>query len=117
MRRRPKLIARDYAWARRYDFSQEQANARFWYVSAEKLEPRLGERFSEPGAECEQPLAVARDIEALSRALAEEPAPLAVVDFLLRHPEWRHVVRRAQIAARHPYAEIRDNLSRRRHAA
>ena len=104
------LIARDYAWARRYDFSQEQANARFWYVSAEKLEPRLGERSSEPGAEREQPLAVARDIEALSRALAEEPAPLAVADFLLRHPEWRHVVRRAQIAARHPYAEIRDNL-------
>ena len=55
-------------------------------------------------------MAVARDVEALSRALAEEPAPLAVADFLLRHPEWRHVVRRAQIAARHPYAEIRDNL-------
>jgi hypothetical protein len=104
------LIARDYAWARRYDFSQEQANARFWYVSAEKLEPRLGERSSEPGAEREQPLAVARDVEALSRTLAEEPAPVAVADFLLRHPEWRHVVRRAQIAARHPYAEIRANL-------
>ncbi len=104
------LIARDYAWTRRYDFSDEQANARFWYVSAEKLEPRLGERFGEPGAEREQPLAIARDIAALSRALDAAPAPLAVADFLLRHPEWRHVIRRAQIAARHPYAEIRDNL-------
>ena len=104
------LIARDYAWTRRYDFSDEQANARFWYVSAEKLEPRLGERFSEPGAECEQPLAVARDIAALSRALEAEAAPIAVADFLLRHPEWRHVVRRVQIAAGRPYAEIRDNL-------
>jgi hypothetical protein len=104
------VIARDYAWARRYDFSQEQANARFWYVSAEKLEPRLGERLSEPGAEREQPLAIARDIAALARALDAAPASLAVADFLLRHPEWRHVVRRAQIAARHPYAEIRDNL-------
>ncbi len=104
------LIARDYAWTRRYDFSSEEANARFWYVSAEKLEPRLGERLNEPGAEREQPLAIARDIAKLSRALEVEPISIAVADFLLRHPEWRHVVRRAQIAARHPYAEIRDNL-------
>jgi hypothetical protein len=33
----------------------------------------------------------------------------SVAAFLLRHPEHRHIVRRAQIAARHPYAEIRDN--------
>jgi hypothetical protein len=104
------LIARNYAWTQRYDFSQQQANARFWYVSAEKLEPRLGERFGEPGAEREQPLAIARDIAALSLALEAEPAPIFVADFLLRHPEWRHVIRRAQIAAQYPYAEIRDNL-------
>ena len=103
-------LARDYAWTQRYDFNQERANARFWYVSAEKLEPRLGERASEPGAEREQPLAIARDIAALARALEAEPAPTLVADFLLRHPEWRHVVRRARIAARYPYAEIRDNL-------
>jgi hypothetical protein len=30
--------------------------------------------------------------------------------FLLAHPEHRHVARRVQIAARYPYAEIRDNL-------
>jgi hypothetical protein len=104
------LITQDYAWTRRFDFNQEAANARFWYVSAEKLEPRLGERLSEPGAEREQPLAIARDIAALSRALEAEPVATSVADFLLRHPEWRHVIRRAQIAARHPYAEIRDNL-------
>jgi hypothetical protein len=103
-------MTRDYAWTRRYDFSEEQANARFWYVSAEKLEPRLGERSSEPGAEREQPLAIARDMSALSRDLEAEPASIPVAYFLLRHPEWRHVIRRAQIAARHPYAEIRDNL-------
>jgi hypothetical protein len=55
-------------------------------------------------------LAIARDIAALSRALEAEPVATSVADFLLRHPEWRHVIRRAQIAARHPYAEIRDNL-------
>ena len=32
-----------------------------------------------------------------------------VAAFLLRHPEYRHIVRRAQINARAPYAEIRDN--------
>ena len=42
--------------------------------------------------------------------MKRSPLPISVADFLLRHPEWRHVVRRAQIAARHPYAEIRDNL-------
>jgi hypothetical protein len=104
------LIMRNYAWTRRYDFNQEAANARFWYVSAEKLEPRLGERLSEAGAEREQPLAIARDIAALSRALEAESAGTSIADFLLRHPEWRHVIRRTQIAARHPYAEIRDNL-------
>ena len=32
-----------------------------------------------------------------------------VAEFLLKHPEHRHIARRAQIAARLPYAEIRDN--------
>jgi len=33
-----------------------------------------------------------------------------VAEFLLRDPEHRFVVRRAQVAARYPYAEVRDNL-------
>jgi hypothetical protein len=104
------LIERRYDWALRYDFEETQANARFWYVSAEKLEPRLGERFEEPGAEREQPLAIARDAQALARAVNVEPAGARVAEFLVRRPEWRHTVRRVQIAARHPYSEIRDNL-------
>jgi hypothetical protein len=103
-------IARDYAWTGRFDFARKSAVARFWYVSEEKLEPRLGQRFEEPGADREQPLAIARDIAALLRALDETPAKTSAADFLLRHPEWRHVVRRAQIVAAHPYAEIHDNL-------
>jgi hypothetical protein len=103
-------IATDYSWTRDCDFDRESAHARFWYVSEEKLEPRLGERFLEPGADLEQPLAVARDIVALLRALAEEPPSTPVADFLLRRPEWRHLVRRAQVVAEHPYSEIRGNL-------
>ncbi|MBN9552738.1 MAG: hypothetical protein J0H31_28780 [Alphaproteobacteria bacterium] len=99
-----------YSWAEKVDFADPAANARFWYVSAEKLEPRLGERFEEDGAELEQPLATARDALGLAAALSREPASASVADFLLRRPEWRHAVRRAQIVAKFPYAEIHDNL-------
>lgn len=104
------LIDERYAWARRFDFGVAASNARFWYVSAEKLEPRLGERFEEEGGELEQPLAIARDMRAISDALSEEQHDTPVADFLLRRPEWRHVARRAQVLSGYPYAEIRDNL-------
>lgn len=65
------LIDENYAWAREFDFDSPASNARFWYVSAEKQEPRLGERFEEEGAELEQPLAIARDAMALSHVLCK----------------------------------------------
>lgn len=103
------LIERDYAWALNTDYERTEAMARFWYVSEEKLEPRLGERYAEPGAELEQPFAVGRDVAALYRALKETTHD-SLAGFLLAHPEHRHTARRVQIAARYPYAEIRDNL-------
>ncbi len=105
-----RSIERDYAWALALDFSQSRSIARFWYVSEEKLEPRLGERFEEPGMEHEQPLAIAREVAALATALDREKGRTSVAAFLLAHPEHRHAVRRIQIARRHPYSEIRDNL-------
>ncbi len=106
-----RLIEARYGYALALDFSRTEALARFWYVSEEKLEPRLGERFEEEGAAREQPLAVARDVAALARALDAQPPETLVGVFLIAHPEHRHSVRRVQIAARHPYAEIRDNLT------
>ena len=103
-------ITHDYAWALSTDFSAPDQSAMFWYVSEEKLEPRLGIRADEPGAEREQPLAVARDIAVLHRTLSSEDDDERVGSFLMRHPQYRHTVRRAQILARFPYAEIRDNL-------
>ena len=99
------IIVQDYDWA----LGEPPDQSRFWYASAEKLEPRLGERFAEPGAEYEQPLTFARDVPLLMAALRAEPK-LPLAEFLLRHPQWRHVARRVQIAHRYPYAEIRDNL-------
>ena len=103
-------IERLYSTALDTDFSDPAAQARFWYVSEEKLEPRLGERATEHGAEREQPLAVARDVARMHRSLAAHPRNTKVADFLSAEPEHRHTVRRVQITARRPYAEIRDNL-------
>ena len=104
------LLREVYGWALDIDYDQPEHCARFWYVSEEKLEPRLGERHAEPGADHEQPLATGRDAQALARALAAWTGPPTVAAFLMAHPAHRHTVRRAQIAARHPYSEIRDNL-------
>ncbi len=61
-------IERIYPWALALDFTEPANIARFWYVSEAKLEPRLGERFEEDGADLEQPLAIGRDIAGLYQA-------------------------------------------------
>jgi len=104
------LIERDYSWALDIDYECSEAIARFWYVSEEKLEPRLGQRYDEPGAALEQPFAAGRDVARLHRALSEARDSDSLADLLLDHPEHRHTVRRIQSAARYPYSEIRDNL-------
>ncbi|HWV42256.1 hypothetical protein [Pseudorhodoplanes sp.] len=104
------FIEQNYRFAITTDFSAAEAQARFWYVSEEKLEPRLGERYEEDGAEREQPLGIARDVAALYRALQAAVGDDRVATFLMQQPQFRHLVRRVQISARHPYAEVRDNL-------
>lgn len=91
------------------DWSARENCARAWYVSEEKLEPRLGERFEEPVADYEQPLAPARDAAAALATLSSWQADTPVADFLAQHPEHRHTIRRAQIAQTAPYGEIRSN--------
>ncbi|MEL7154654.1 MAG: hypothetical protein AAFN51_12855, partial [Pseudomonadota bacterium] len=64
-----------YGWATETDWARAEATARLWYVSAEKLEPRLAERSDEPLEPYEQPLAPARNVVALRSALADrDPA-------------------------------------------
>ncbi|MEP3344962.1 MAG: hypothetical protein ABJN34_03790 [Litoreibacter sp.] len=103
------ILERAYGWALDIDWSAQRQCARAWYVSAEKLEPRLGERFDEPIAAYEQPLAPSRDASSLFHDLKSEDTDATLATFLLTHPQHRHSVRRAQIVARAPYAEIRDN--------
>ncbi|WP_435660826.1 hypothetical protein [Leisingera caerulea] len=103
------LIEDSFGWALELDWTAKENCARAWYVSEEKLEPRMGERFDEPIANYEQPLAPARDAAAAHAALAEWDGEQPVAAFLLRHPEHRHTVRRAQMSQVAPYGEIRSN--------
>ncbi len=103
------LIEQSFGWALNIDWQARPNCARAWYVSEEKLEPRLGERFEEPVADYEQPLAPARDAAAAYADLASWPDDAVIADVLLRHPEHRHTVRRAQMSRFAPYGEIRDN--------
>lgn len=105
-----RIIRTHYRFVFEFDFDRQQSNARFWYASEEKLEPRLGERFEEPGAELEHPLAIARDISRLFQATEFADETSSVAEFLMLHPEYRHVVRRAQQVDVFPFAEISDNL-------
>ncbi len=105
-----QILHKNYRYAFDIDFKDPQANARFWYASEEKLEPRLGERFEEQGAEREHPLAIARDIVLAEQSAQQFKSTASVAEFLLEHPEHRHVVRRAQQVSQFPYAEITDNL-------
>lgn len=105
-----RSIETQHGWALTPDYDDPSACARFWYVSANKLEPRLGERHAEPGADLEQPLAVGRDLAALHQALSMADPETSVAAFLLSRPAHRQAARRVQIAARYPYAEIQDNL-------
>lgn len=103
------LIKASFGWALVHDWDKAENCARAWYVSEEKLEPRLGERFDEPIAEFEQPLAPARDAAAAYAALASWDDGATIAAFLLKHPEHRHTVRRAQISRIAPYGEIHGN--------
>jgi hypothetical protein len=105
-----EILETQCQWALAVDYDDPANCARFWYTSAEKLEPRVGERFDEPGAEYELPLAVGRDMKALHDALRAVGQGVSTAEFLLAHPEHRHTLRRVQTLATHPYAEIQDNL-------
>ena len=102
------LLARDWDWACDIDYNDTAACAQFWYVSEAKLEPRLGDRHAEPGAERETPLDIGRQVKALRSALPDDEMPVG--QFLAQHPDYRAAVRRVQTLGQHAYAEIRDNL-------
>ena len=110
------LLETHYDWALHIDFDDPNHHALFWYRSEEKMEPRLGDRACDAGAEREMPLLVALGVrqcfDAMQRFLADNPESL-VVDFLIAHPDQLATVRRVQTMCGLPYGDIRGNLSDR----
>ncbi len=91
------------------NFEEKENNKNFWFISKNKEEPRLADRFEEHGSELEQPLAIARDIKKLYDKLLVSKKSLTIAEFLISNSELRHVVRRAFIVEKFPYSEIQDN--------
>ncbi|MBT8113775.1 MAG: hypothetical protein KJP04_00230 [Arenicella sp.] len=110
-----QLIETRYGWALDIDFSNHDCNHYFWYRSEEKMEPRLGERFAEPGADKEMPLTIARLVRQCYDCLLadmeelDEAEPVAY--FLLRHPGMASIVKRIQTMSQECYGDIRANLA------
>ena len=104
-----ELAAKIYGWADAVNFQEKHTHARVWYVSEEKLEPRLGERYEEEIEPYEQPLCPGRDAKRMLNTLENWNGGNSLAEFLMKHPEHRHIVRRIQIIANKPYGEICDN--------
>lgn len=104
------ILTEQYGWARDFNYAKQDQCARFWYVSEDKLEPRLGERFDEPGGDQELPLDIGRRAASLWSALQERPPEETIARVLLEQPIHRPMVRRAQMMQARPFGEIRTNL-------
>ncbi|MDC3334327.1 hypothetical protein OAV37_01830 [Candidatus Pelagibacter sp.] len=104
-----KIIEKKYPNILDINFNQKESQQNFWFISKNKEEPRLADRFEEHGSELEQPLAIARDIKKLYEKLLLEKENLTIAQFLSSNSEYRHVIRRAFIVEKFPYSEIQDN--------
>ena len=91
------------------NFDQKENHQNFWFISKNKEEPRMADRFEEHGSELEQPLAIARDIKKLYEQLLSLKNDTTIAQFLSSNSDLRHVVRRAFIIEKFPYSEIQDN--------
>ena len=108
-----KLIEHRYAWALEVSYREPEDAHFFWYRSARKLEPRLGERANEQGAEREMLIGIGREVRQLYDRLSDmgdEMLARSVARFLLQAPECRGALRRVQSLEHHEYGEVRENL-------
>ena len=103
------IIEKKYPNILQINFEKKENNQNFWFISKNKEEPRLADRFEEHGSELEQPLAIARDIKKLYEILMVSKNSQTVSDFLIKNSELRHVVRRVFVVEKFPYSEIQDN--------
>ena len=104
-----EIIEKNYSDILKIDFSKNENNKKFWFISKNKEEPRIGDRFEDNGSELEQPTAIARDIKKLYETIFTLKNSLKIGNFLVRNNDLRHIVRRVFITEKYPYSEIQDN--------
>ena len=103
------ILENKYSEILKIDFLKDENNQNFWFISKNKEEPRIGDRYIDEGSDLEQPLAIARDINKLYEAVFNKKNSSKIGKFLKDNNHLRHVVRRAFIAEKFPYSEIQDN--------
>ena len=104
-----KIIDTKYKSILSINFNDKKSNTFFWFISKNKEEPRIANRFEEYGSNLEQPLAIARDIKKVYEKISNENLSKTVADFLVDNDELRHVIRRIFISEKFQYSEIQDN--------
>ncbi len=104
-----EIIEKNYSDILKIDFSKNENNKKFWFISKNKEEPRIGNRFEDIGSELEQPTAIARDIKKLYETIFNLKNSLKIGKFLVQNNDLRHIVRRVFITEKYPYSEIQDN--------
>ena len=103
------ILENKYTNILKIDFSKKESNQNFWFISKNKLEPRVANRYIEDGSNLEEPLAIARDIKKLYERLSNQKKILLIGKFLIENNDLRHIVRRAFLIEKFPYSEIQDN--------
>lgn len=103
------ILENKYKNILKIDFSKKENNQNFWFISKNKLEPRVANRYIEDGSNLEEPLAIARDIKKLYERLSNQKKILLIGKFLIENNDLRHIVRRAFLIEKFPYSEIQDN--------
>ncbi len=103
------ILEKKYSNILKIDFDKKKNHKKFWFISKNKEEPRLADRFEEQGSNLEQPLAIARDIKKLHERSLMAKKSIKIDKFLINNSDLRHVIRRAFIIEKFPYSEIQDN--------
>ena len=76
------ILEKNYSEILKIDFKKKESNQNFWFISKNKEEPRIADRYQENGSDLEQPLAIARDIKKLYETVFVKKNSLKIGKFL-----------------------------------
>lgn len=108
-----EVIEDKYDWALAIDFSKQESIGTFWYRSAEKMEPRLGQTNIDMGMDKEMPLGIGRCVRECYDCVYDYNQTRSkqnVAHFIVQNPTYSGIVGRIQTMAQSRYGDIRENL-------